>query len=452
MDVERGAALRRRQRRLRSWWRHEQQTVAAVLATVTHHSHSKVGTAYDAPRGQKNVTSTRVRPAEYFELSSDDGRPTGRERPAALLEPWPQEKTERHDGIAYELVLALDAPVLQTVEQLPNVVQFFATQLPVVAEPVIEVPKILPDDVPVRTAVREKQLVEQLVEVPTVVSWSLLQRLWSTTYAFQFLVVEGEALVYKVFFPDRVQHRYMVLRNAFLSGMWSRSLFLGLVKAFKIFSQDKVHPLLLTIQLVVWKLWMSLGTGFFALFPKFKKVRHNFRTRGRNCLRTRAHGRQLLMTRPWCLRRRRRRRKRRSPRTSLSGISSTCSTMGIGGGASGSSLDRSIAGGWPLPMGPRLAILSGGLHGSSAEGQDDDDTMVLLGWCLVRQWIHVPALTYCGGASFRSSSKWWTLLLFTETVTHSSNCARSSTSLSWRRGRFLWSRAADHSDSPIAVY
>ena len=77
---------------LRSWWRHEQQTVAVVLATVTHHSHSKVGTAYDAPRGQKKVTSTRVGPAEYYELSSDDGRPTGGERPAALLEPLPQEK------------------------------------------------------------------------------------------------------------------------------------------------------------------------------------------------------------------------------------------------------------------------------------------------------------------------------------------------------------------------
>ena len=32
-----GAAKRRRLRRLRSWWRHEQQTVAAVLATETHH-------------------------------------------------------------------------------------------------------------------------------------------------------------------------------------------------------------------------------------------------------------------------------------------------------------------------------------------------------------------------------------------------------------------------------
>ena len=119
------------------------------------------------------------------------------------------------------------------------------------------------------------------------------------------------------------------------------------------------------------------------------------------------------MTRPWCLRRR---RKRRSPRTSLS---SKCSTMVVGGGASGSQLASGIAGGWPLPVGPRLAILSGGLHGSSAAGQGDDATMVLLGWCLVRQWIHVPASAYCGGAFFSSSSEWWILLLFTETGTHS---------------------------------
>ena len=32
--------------------------MAAVLATVTHHSHSKVGTANDVPRAQRTVTST----------------------------------------------------------------------------------------------------------------------------------------------------------------------------------------------------------------------------------------------------------------------------------------------------------------------------------------------------------------------------------------------------------
>ena len=39
----------------------------------------------------------------------------------------------------------------------------------------IEVPKILPEDVPFRAVVREPQLAEQLVEVPTIVSNSWLQ-------------------------------------------------------------------------------------------------------------------------------------------------------------------------------------------------------------------------------------------------------------------------------------
>ena len=51
-DAGTSAAKRRRERRLRSWWRHERMSIGAVLATVT-------------------VTSTRVGPAEYYELSSD---------------------------------------------------------------------------------------------------------------------------------------------------------------------------------------------------------------------------------------------------------------------------------------------------------------------------------------------------------------------------------------------
>ena len=37
-------------------------------------------------------------------------------------------------------------------------------------------PKIVLDDVPVRTSVRDTQLVEQLVEVPTIISYSSLRR------------------------------------------------------------------------------------------------------------------------------------------------------------------------------------------------------------------------------------------------------------------------------------
>ena len=200
-DRASGAAMRRRQRRLRSWWRHEQQSIAAVLATVTHHSHSKVGTANAALRGQKTGTSTRVGPAdaEYFELSSDDGRPTGGERPAALSEPWPQGKLLRHAGVGYELVHRLDVPVPEMGEQLPNIVQFFAVQLPVVAEPVIEVPKIFLDKTPQRLgdALRQPQMVEQLVHVPTVVSFSSLPSR-SLTFQFRVETEEGGVEVFKV--------------------------------------------------------------------------------------------------------------------------------------------------------------------------------------------------------------------------------------------------------------
>ena len=39
--------------------RHEQQTVAAMLATVSHHSYPKADTAHDGLRAKKTVTSTR---------------------------------------------------------------------------------------------------------------------------------------------------------------------------------------------------------------------------------------------------------------------------------------------------------------------------------------------------------------------------------------------------------
>ena len=149
-----------------------------------------------------------------------------------------------------------------------------------VPELVIEVPKFIIEDVPMRTSVPEPQLAEQLVEVPKTVSYSSLQR------TFQFLVVEDQVLVFKVFPQDSVQQRRLP-ENAFLSGLWSRSLTLFLVEVFL------VH-LLLTLQLFRTMTRMSLVKGFFALFPKIKKVRRSLRTRGRNCLRTPAHPRRRL--------------------------------------------------------------------------------------------------------------------------------------------------------------
>ena len=124
-DAGTSAAKWRRERRLRSWWRHERMSIAAVLATVSHHSYPKVDTKNDAPRGQKTVTSTRV----GFAQSSDGDRPTG--AASGLLKPRPQGKVQRHACIGYELAQKIDLPVLHMVEQLPDVLQFFATCLPV---------------------------------------------------------------------------------------------------------------------------------------------------------------------------------------------------------------------------------------------------------------------------------------------------------------------------------
>ena len=73
------------------------------------------------------------------------------------------------------MVQILDVPVPQMVVQLADIMRFFAELLPD-PEQVIEVPKILLDGVPMRTALRDTQLAEQLVEVPTIVSYSSSQR------------------------------------------------------------------------------------------------------------------------------------------------------------------------------------------------------------------------------------------------------------------------------------
>ena len=92
---------------------------------------------------------------------------------------------------------SLDVPVLQMVDQLPDIEHFFAALSPD-PEQVIEVPKILPLDVPMRTAPRDTQLVEQLVEVPTIISCSSLQ---PSSFSEAF----------KAFLKDQVQKREVEL-------------------------------------------------------------------------------------------------------------------------------------------------------------------------------------------------------------------------------------------------
>ena len=108
----------------------------------------------------------------YFGLDDDDSVPElGGTRPDRLAGVRKQERALRHTveqtvdsspGLP-----TLDVPVLQMVDQPVDVLHFFDTFSPV-AEQVIDVPKIILEDIPMRTLVREPQVVEQLVEVPTV--------------------------------------------------------------------------------------------------------------------------------------------------------------------------------------------------------------------------------------------------------------------------------------------
>ena len=131
------------------------------------------------------------------------------------------------------------------VEQLPDVLRVFRA-LSLDPEQVIEVPKILPEAVSLPTVVRELQLAEQLLEVPTIASFSWLQ-----------LGMEQNV---DIPVPGR---------GGRLAGTAPTLLFV--VEVFKVLALDRVRQRLLSIlQLDRMMMRMSLELGgreVFALFP-----------------------------------------------------------------------------------------------------------------------------------------------------------------------------------------
>ena len=146
----------------------------AVAAALHHSAQRGVGPAtYSAPRGQKTATEGEVREPNYAPRSQKPPLPG--EHPGVLKEPEVQGAMVQHRGI-FVVEQILDVPVLQMVDQSVEVDTFFRLSLPAVAEQVIDVPKISCPSHAGRVALREPQLVEQLVEVPTVLSYSMLQQ------------------------------------------------------------------------------------------------------------------------------------------------------------------------------------------------------------------------------------------------------------------------------------
>ena len=219
-----GTARRRRERRLRAYLRYARMSVEMALAECQHHS---------AQRPKK----ARAR----------------------------EEEREMHFTAAFRttvpVVQILDVPVPQKGEELANILKPVDTQTP--AEQVIAVPKIFNFSIQPRSVVRCPLMAEQLVEVPTVVSFAVLQQhiaeqiidipgrgggggqgglqgsssdriqqhgFLSRTLTFKFLVVVVVREVFKVLTQDRVQQL----------GFRSGSSTLLIVEALKVFSQDRV--------------------------------------------------------------------------------------------------------------------------------------------------------------------------------------------------------------------
>ena len=111
----------------------------------------------DRPRGPGHVYAPQrtapedVRDALHGQVPEAPLQKGGRPAPLSEVAGW-QSRVLRH-VVGHLSVLALDVPVPQMVDQLPDIEQFFRALSPD-PEQVIEVPKILPFDVPMHGCAR----------------------------------------------------------------------------------------------------------------------------------------------------------------------------------------------------------------------------------------------------------------------------------------------------------
>ena len=264
-DANASGAARRRQRRLRQWLRHERLSVAMALAECTHHS---------APRGQKMARAGGGGARDELHGHAPDDAP-------------PHGRILRH-VVGHLPAPSLDVPVPQMVDQPVDFLTFFAMLLPAVDEQVIAVPKFIQEVTPQRLRPPEpQQLVEQLVEVPTIVSFSSLQRIMDQTVDIPAPRGRGRRGGLQDFSQDRVQQLLPTLTFQFL------------VVIFKVSSRARGSlPHLLSLELL-----MRLVKGFFALVPTEKSAECRAGQCG-TCPGTSAHGHRQLMTCLWARTRR----------------------------------------------------------------------------------------------------------------------------------------------------
>ena len=107
------AARRRRERRLRQFLRHERLTVAVAFADLQHHT---AGEEEDeqccAPRRQHTPPPHQAANTVYFTMDDDEEVLAARCRPLALVEPRPQDRSQRR---TIEQIVQF-APVVQMLD------------------------------------------------------------------------------------------------------------------------------------------------------------------------------------------------------------------------------------------------------------------------------------------------------------------------------------------------
>ena len=168
--------------------RHERMSVAMALAAATHHSaqRGEWRDLNEAPRGQRTASAEATNYAlrsqttsvagdtEFFSLYEEE---LGSTRPDRLSEVRPQGRVQRHTVEQIvdspQVVPSLDVPVPQRENQLVEACRHLDLPIP---EQAIEVPKISSSRQSHRRRVRfAEQTAEQLVEVPTIISYSSLR-------------------------------------------------------------------------------------------------------------------------------------------------------------------------------------------------------------------------------------------------------------------------------------
>ena len=279
-DHEGGAAKRRRDRRLRMHWRHEQLTLQRALAAALHHGRDVGPVTCNALRSQKTASAEATNNALRSQMSSVAGDTDlvslyedelGGTRPDRLYEVRSQDNSP--------FLPTLDVPVPQMENQLVDVCRLFDVLIP---EQAIEVPKISPTPRPPRRQrVRfAEQTAEQLVKVPTIISCASLRGIVEQNVDIP--VPHGRVGVRSLQgFPGQSSTAFGEAR--YFPAATAEQIVDTLVPR----GDRTLHPASSSSSLPV----MANQGFFFGLFTELKKVRSWARTRGRNCSPSRAHPR-----------------------------------------------------------------------------------------------------------------------------------------------------------------